>query len=318
MSKKRIYILYTGGTLGMKKTERGFRPVANWFGEQLKQLPELHSADMPEFVLHEYSPLLDSSDILPAHWAKMAADIAAHYHEYDGFVVLHGTDTMAYTAAALHYLLAPKLTKPVIITGAQIPLSEPNSDAPANVRNALYAAAYAGLAQVGLLFHCHVLAGQYATKFRAQDLDSFISPNAQPLLSWAGTYLAQSDFNKPDLIAPEAPTSFLPKTFVPKKVAVLTFHPGMSFELVGQWLAQSWDCVILHSFGSGNIPQHPLLLAALTAAAKRGVKLINCTQCLEGEVQMKYASGYLMADMGVISAQNKTLEAALAWAHIEL
>lgn len=311
MAKKRVFIIYTGGTLGMQKTERGFRPVPNWFEEQLVSLPELHSAEMPEYELLEYSPLLDSSDILPEHWARMAQDIAERYDQFDGFVVLHGTDTMAYTAAALHYLLED-LSKPVIVTGSQIPLSEPSSDAPANVRNAIYAAAHSGLQQVGLLFHRQILAGNYATKFSAQALDGFASPNAKPLWQWQEEFLSLPT-SEPSS-AEVAPLKIKP--LAPKRVTVVTFHPGMEFKLVGHWLDQAWDAVILHSFGAGNIPQHPLLLDMLRQLANRGVKLYNCTQCLEGEVQTKYASGYLMAEMGVISCGKQTLEATLVQAHL--
>lgn len=310
--KKRVYIIYTGGTLGMQKTERGFRPVPNWFEQQLRELDVLNAPDMPEFTFNEYTPLLDSSDIRPEHWLTMAQDIAANYQQYDGFVILHGTDTMAYTAAALHILLE-NLAKPVIITGAQIPLSEEHSDTVTNVRNALYAAAHSSIKQVGLLFHRRVFLGEYATKYSTASLDGFASPNTKPLLEWPGEYLQLEPASNtesaslPDLVV---------KNFTPKQVTVLTFHPGMNFELIANSLNQPWDAVILHSFGSGNIPQNPLLLNTLAKLSQKGVTLYNCSQCLHGEVATKYASGYLMADMGVIAVGDRTLEATLALAHI--
>lgn len=309
MTRKRVLIIYTGGTLGMQKTERGFRPVPNWLAEQLASLPALHTQEMPTYELIEYSPLLDSSDILPEHWANIANDIAKNYQQFDGFVVLHGTDTMAYTAAALHYLLE-NLSKPVIITGSQIPLSEENSDAPANIRNALYAAAYSGLQQVGLLFHRRLLAGNYATKFSAQALDGFASPNADPLLQWNDEYLQLRP------IASSANNHLKVKPFSPKKVIVLTFHPGMNFELLAAWLKQPWDAVILHSFGSGNIPQNPQLLEILAWLAKQKTTLYNVSQCPHGEVQANYASGYWLAELGVISQGKLSLESSVAFAHI--
>src|SRR5690554_6940122 len=183
MAKKQIYVVYTGGTLGMQKTERGFRPVPNWFEQQLRSLPEFNSPEMPGFTLHEYSPLLDSSDIHPQHWQSIAQDIVDNYEYYDGFVVLHGTDTMAYTAAGLHYLLE-SLTKPVILTGAQLAIGEPNTDAVRNVRNALYAAAFSGINQVSLLFDKHLLKSEYATKFDELRINSFAYFNDEPLLAW--------------------------------------------------------------------------------------------------------------------------------------
>src|SRR5690554_4209558 len=127
MAKKQIYVVYTGGTLGMQKTERGFRPVPNWFEQQLRSLLEFNSPEMPGFKLHEYSTLLVTSDIHPQHWQTIAQDIVDNHEYYDGFVVLHGTDTMAYTAAGLHYLLEG-LTKPVILTGAQLRSEEHTSE----------------------------------------------------------------------------------------------------------------------------------------------------------------------------------------------
>lgn len=295
----------------MQKTDRGFHPVPNWFEQQLRNLPELAADDMPEFTLHEYSPLLDSSDIRPEHWLAMAEDIAENYEQYDGFVVLHGTDAMAYTAAGLHYLLGD-LAKPVIITGAQIPLSEPNSDTLANVRNALYAAAHSDLQQVGLLFQQHIFAAQYATKYSSENLDGFASPNAVPLLEWQEAYLHL----QPSTSITKEFAPLQVKPFTPKRVTVVTFHPGMDFKLVANWLKQPWDAVILHSFGAGNIPQHPLLLDTLKTLVEQGVRLYNCSQCKHGRVSAKYSSGVLMAEMGVIPSEDKGLEATLAKAQI--
>ena len=306
MTSKRIFVIYTGGTLGMQPTPRGYQPLAGWLEQQLRQLPELQQAEMPDFVLHEYAPLLDSSDMQPADWQTIAADIHAHYDDYDGFVVLHGTDTMAYSAAAVQCLL-PGLGKPVIFTGSQIPLAEAGSDAPANIRNALYAAAHSGITQVGIVFHRQLLPAEYATKVDAQGLAAFAAPNAKPLLEWKDQYLNLQELlpvkngNKPEL-----------KTVTEKKIAVLTLHPGMDFELTAQWLAHPWDAVILQTFGSGNAPQHPTLLTALTAASARGVRIVNRSQCARGTVQNTYSGAYALAECGVVAGGDQTLEMLLA------
>jgi len=306
MTSKRIFVIYTGGTLGMQPTPRGYQPLAGWLEQQLRQLPELQAGDMPEFVLHEYAPLLDSSDMQPQHWQTIATDIYNHYDDYDGFVVLHGTDTMAYSAAAVQCLL-PGLGKPVLFTGAQIPLAEAGSDAPANIRNALYAAAHSGIAQVGIVFHRQLLPAEYATKVDAQGLAAFAAPNAKALLEWTGEYLKLPELvhvkngDKPEL-----------KSLVAQKVAVLTLHPGMDFELIAQWLAQPWDAVILQTFGSGNAPQHPTLLSALKGASARGVRIINRSQCARGDVRTTYGGAYALADCGVVAAGDQTLEMLLA------
>ena len=136
MTKRCIYVAYTGGTIGMQKTKQGFAPVAGFLTECVKAMPEFYHEEMPDFVISEYSPLIDSSDMAPTDWQMIANDIKANYDKYDGFVILHGTDTMAYTASALSFMLQG-LSKPVIVTGSQIPLAQLRSDGQTNLLNAL-------------------------------------------------------------------------------------------------------------------------------------------------------------------------------------
>lgn len=140
MQKKSIYVAYTGGTIGMQRSEQGYIPVSGHLQRQLALMPEFHRPEMPDFTIHEYTPLMDSSDMTPEDWQHIVEDIKAHYDDYDGFVILHGTDTMAYTASALSFMLE-NLGKPVIVTGSQIPLAELRSDGQINLLNALYVAA---------------------------------------------------------------------------------------------------------------------------------------------------------------------------------
>lgn len=140
MHKKSIYVAYTGGTIGMQRSEPGLYSGFRHLQRQLALMPEFHRPEMPDFTIHEYAPLMDSSDMTPQDWQHIAEDIQAHYDEYDGFVILHGTDTMAYTASALSFMLE-NLSKPVIVTGSQIPLAELRSDGQINLLNALYVAA---------------------------------------------------------------------------------------------------------------------------------------------------------------------------------
>lgn len=140
MQKKSIYVAYTGGTIGMQRSEQGYIPVSGHLQRQLALMPEFHRPEMPDFTIHEYAPLMDSSDMTPEDWQHIAEDIKAHYDDYDGFVILHGTDTMAFTASALSFMLE-NLGKPVIVTGSQIPLAELRSDGQINLLNALYVAA---------------------------------------------------------------------------------------------------------------------------------------------------------------------------------
>ncbi|HXK00321.1 MAG TPA: asparaginase domain-containing protein, partial [Buchnera sp. (in: enterobacteria)] len=136
MNKKFIYIVYTGGTIGMKKSKNGYIPISGYLQQQLTNMSDFHKPEIPNFVIHEYQPLIDSSNMTPIEWQIIADDIYKNYQKYDGFVVLHGTDTMSYTASALSFLLE-NLQKPVIITGSQIPLSEIRSDGRQNLLNAL-------------------------------------------------------------------------------------------------------------------------------------------------------------------------------------
>ncbi|WP_430460224.1 asparaginase [Thalassolituus sp. LLYu03] len=311
--RKHIYIAYTGGTIGMAKTAQGYQPVAGFLEQKLRSLPEFTRADMPQFTVHEYQPLLDSSDMTPAHWQMIAADILANYSRYDGFVVLHGTDTMAYTASALSFML-PDLGKPVIVTGSQIPLAEMRSDGHDNLLNALYIAANYPLAEVGLFFHHQLLRGNRASKTDAKGFNAFTSPNCEPLLNVGIDVQPRLPPLRP--LHPNTP-SFQPVS--PKAIAVLTLYPGLDFSLAEHWLAQPLDGLILQTFGAGNAPQQPQLLNALKAAHQRGVVLVNHTQCARGGVNMGgYAGGHALRDCGLVSAGDMTLEATLTKLHVLL
>src|SRR5512137_26017 len=178
--KKRVYIAYTGGTIGMTKTPEGYAPAYGFLEAQIAAMPELRSDLMPEFDIHEYDPLLDSANMTPAEWLKIAQDIADHYDHYDGFIVLHGTDTMAYTASALPFMLQG-LRKPVVLTGSQIPLCEVRNDARANIVTALTVAANFDIPEVCLCFGNQLLRGCRSVKVSADGLDAFASPNLPPL-----------------------------------------------------------------------------------------------------------------------------------------
>ena len=137
INNKRIYVAYTGGTIGMKKSDQGYIPVDGHLTDSINALPEFHRDEMPSFTINEYAPLIDSSNMTPSDWQRIADDIKANYDNYDGFVVLHGTDTMAYTSSALSFMFE-NLSKPIIVTGSQIPLSQLRSDGQVNVLNSLY------------------------------------------------------------------------------------------------------------------------------------------------------------------------------------
>ena len=173
---KRVLIIYTGGTIGMTRTENGYAPRAGYFRAALDAIPDLRAPEMPEWEFYELSPLLDSSNMTVREWNCIAELIAQKYDDYDGFVVLHGTDTMAYTASALSFML-DGLNKPVVLTGSQIPLCEIRSDGRDNLITALLIAGEGIVHEVCLYFGGKLLRGNRATKYSADGLIAFVSPN---------------------------------------------------------------------------------------------------------------------------------------------
>ena len=178
--RKKVYIAYTGGTIGMKRTVDGYVPASGYLKRLMHNLPELKSDLLPEYDIGEYEPLLDSSNMTPDDWLRIANDISKRHNAYDGFVVLHGTDTMAYTASALPFMLQG-LQKPVVITGAQIPLCKVRNDARENLITALLIAANFKIPEVCLCFGNKLLRGNRAVKIDSDSLDAFESPNFPPL-----------------------------------------------------------------------------------------------------------------------------------------
>ncbi|MCU1245948.1 MAG: ansA [Acidobacteria bacterium] len=307
--RKRVYIVFTGGTIGMKRTPRGYCPEPGYLQEQMEAMPELRHRSIPAFKIHEYAPLLDSSNMTPREWMKIARDVADHYDAYDGFVVLHGTDTMAYTSSALPFLLSG-LRKPVIVTGSQIPLCEIRNDARENLITSLLIAAGCDVPEVCLYFGGKLLRGCRAVKVSADGFAAFDSPNFLPL----GTVGIDIEINH-DLVRRPAPRQKLTvQELTSPVVATLRLFPGISPELVRNVLRPPLQGLVLEAYGVGNGPdQNREFIAALTEATRRGVVIVDCTQCLEGTVDLaEYAAGSAMAGAGVISGYDMTAEAALA------
>lgn len=310
MQKKSIYVAYTGGTIGMQRSANGYIPVSGHLQQQLANMPEFHRPEMPDFTIHEYDPLIDSSDMTPADWQAIAEDIQQHYDEYDGFVILHGTDTMAFTASALSFIME-NLAKPLIVTGSQIPLAELRSDGQTNLLNALYVAANHPVNEVSLFFNNKLLRGNRTTKAHADGFDAFASPNFPTLLE-AGIHIRR--LVPPTSDIPNAPLIVHPIT--PQPIGVITIYPGISADVVRNFLRQPVKALILRSYGVGNAPQSPALLDELRQASARGIVVVNLTQCISGRVNMDgYATGNALAQSGVISGFDMTVEAALTKLH---
>ncbi|NSL63879.1 asparaginase [Yersinia pestis] len=306
MQKKSIYVAYTGGTIGMQRSDNGYIPVSGHLQRQLALMPEFHRPEMPDFTIHEYAPLIDSSDMTPEDWQHIANDIQQNYDLYDGFVILHGTDTMAFTASALSFMLE-NLAKPVIITGSQIPLAELRSDGQTNLLNALYLAANHPVNEVSLFFNNQLFRGNRTTKAHADGFDAFASPNLSVLLE-AGIHIRRQS----SVVSPTSNGPLIVHRITPQPIGVVTIYPGISGAVVRNFLLQPVKALILRSYGVGNAPQKAELLDELKNASDRGIVVVNLTQCISGSVNMGgYATGNALAQAGVISGFDMTVEAAL-------
>ncbi|GAA6204306.1 asparaginase [Thalassotalea sp. SU-HH00458] len=308
--KKRIYIAYTGGTIGMKASQNGYIPVKGHLTESINAMPDFHREEMPDFTIHEYQPLIDSSNMTPADWQRIADDIDKNYHAYDGFVVLHGTDTMAYTSSALSFMFE-NLSKPIIVTGSQIPFSQLRSDGQVNLLNSLFIAANYPINEVGLFFNNRLFRGNRSIKAYADGFNAFDSPNMSPLLE-AGINIKvlagkinESTNNKVTL-----------SSITPQPVGVVHLYPGISAELIKNIIKQPVKALIIRSYGVGNAPQDEALLNCLAKAHQQGIIIVNCSQCIKGTVNMDgYATGVSLSQCGVISGADMTLEATLTKLH---
>ncbi|CAK9885153.1 MAG: L-asparaginase 1 [Candidatus Erwinia impunctatus] len=313
MQKKNIYVAYTGGTIGMQRSSHGYIPVSGYLQQQLAKMPEFHRPEMPHFTIHEYSPLMDSSDMTPRDWQTIADDIQQHYDKYDGFVILHGTDTMAFTASALSFMLE-NLAKPVIVTGSQIPLETLRSDGQQNLLNALFIAANYPVNEVTLFFNNLLYRGNRTTKAHADGFNAFASPNFPPLIE-AGIHIRR--IQNTQLAVADNPLIVHPIT--PQPVGVVTLYPGISANVVSNFLRQPVKALILRTYGVGNAPQDPAFLHELADASARGIVVVNLTQCISGKVNMGgYATGNALALSGVISGYDLTVEATLTKLHLLL
>lgn len=314
MKKKFIYIAYTGGTIGMQKSKYGYVPVSGYLQKQLLRMPEFHSQEMPNVTIKEYEPLIDSANMTPIEWQMIAYDIEKNYHQYDGFVILHGTDTMAYTASALSFILE-NLEKPVIVTGSQIPLSEIRSDGRQNLLNSLLMAAHHPINEVTLFFNYRLYRGNRTTKSHADGFDAFSSPNLEPLLEVGVNirYLCKEKLEKNQ-------KKLKVYQITPQPISIITIYPGISNKVIQNFLLHPVRALILCTYGIGNAPQNRDFLQELHIAChQKNIIIINLTQCASGRVDMNgYATGSSLIKVGVISGYDLTIEAALTKLHFLL
>ena len=325
----------------MKEGPSGLAPFD--FSQILEEVPELRKFNMA-IDSFTFSPLIDSSDVEPTMWVKLAKLIKEKYEQYDGFVVLHGTDTMAYSASALSFML-DGLTKPVIFTGSQLPVGSLRTDGKENLVSAVEVASAklpdgrALVPEVAIYFDSKLLRGNRATKVNSSAFDAFRSPNVPPLAE-AGISIrynrnairypaarscgslvpgshrngatACGAGNQAAALAPASPLRI--STRLDTRVAILKIHPGITVQVARNvLLGEGIRAVILETYGSGNAISKPWFTDIVAQSAASGRILLNVTQCLSGNVDMNlYATGKALAEAGVLSGGDLTTEGALA------
>ncbi|TPX38001.1 hypothetical protein SmJEL517_g00163 [Synchytrium microbalum] len=269
--------------------------------------PESLYGKRTRYSILEYDPLLDSSNMTMTDWVKIATDIEVNYKLFDAFIILHGTDTMAYTASALSYMLED-LGKTVILTGSQIPLAEVRNDAVENLLGALTIAGHFVIPEVGLFFSHKLFRGNRSSKVDAVDLNAFDSPNLRPIV----TVGVNIDVNWNEVFRPTTIAKFRAHKVLNPSVAALRMFPGITVATVKAFLQAPIAGVVLETYGAGNAPSNrPDLLEAIREAIERRVVVVNCTQCLRGLVSDMYETGKALVQVGVVPGSDMTSESAL-------
>ena len=307
-----VLIIYTGGTIGMKEdpVDQTLRPFD--FSGILTEVPELGKFAC-RVDSRTFDPLIDSSDVEPSLWIALAELIRDCYDEYDGFVILHGTDTMAYSASALSFMLEG-LEKPVIFTGSQLPIGRPRTDGKENLISSVEIAAArnpdgsAIVPEVCIFFNSKLIRGNRATKISSTGFDAFSSCN-WPELAEAGIDIR---YNREFIRTPRG-RAFKIHTKLDTRVSIMKVHPGITQSVARNCLlGEGIRACIIETYGSGNAISRPWFTDIVREAAERGRILLNVTQCLSGEVNMDiYATGRALKDAGVVSGQDMTTESAL-------
>ena len=308
-----ILIIYTGGTIGMiENPETG--ALENFDFEQFRHhVPELKRFNYQIDAL-AFNPPIDSSDMEPRYWVKIANIISDHYEDYDGFVLLHGTDTMAYTASALSFMLE-NLGKPVIITGSQLPIGLLRTDGKENLLTSIEIAAATDhegrpmVPEVCIFFESKLMRGNRTTKINSEGFNAFRSFNLTSL-AHAGIHIK---YEKHLIRHPKPDAPFKPHYLLDNNVMIMTLFPGIRKEVVDTCLnVKGLRAVVLKTFGSGNAPQKEWFVERIRQLIAKGIIVVNITQCSTGTVEMhRYETGLQLLQAGVINGYDSTLEAMI-------
>nr|WP_315195751.1 asparaginase [uncultured Flavobacterium sp.] len=311
-SKPKILLIYTGGTIGMRKDfETGALKAFN-FSKLLHSIPELKLLDC-EIDTFSFENPIDSSNMNPEHWAEMARTIENKYDDFDGFVVLHGSDTMSYSASALSFMFE-NLSKPIIFTGSQLPIGDLRTDAKENLITAIQIASLQEngkplIKEVCLYFEYKLYRGNRTTKINAEHFRAFISPN-YPFLVESGVHLK---INSELFLVANEGTSLKVHTHLDNNVAIIKMFPGINEKVLTAILnIDGLKGIVLETYGAGNAPTEEWFLEFLQTAISRGLHIVNVTQCSIGSVSMgHYETSTTMKKLGIISGKNITTEAAI-------
>ncbi len=311
-SKPNILLIYTGGTIGMMKDfETGALKAFN-FGKLLNKIPELKQLDC-EIETISFEEPIDSSNMNPHEWVKIATIVEENYNRCDGFVVLHGSDTMSYSASALSFMLE-NLAKPVVFTGSQLPIGDLRTDAKENLITAIQIASLQEkgkpvVQEVCLYFEYKLYRGNRTTKINAEHFNAFASPNYPPLAE-SGVHLKMN----PELSLPRTKSkSLLVHKKLDDNVVIVKIFPGINEAVLSAILnIPNLKGMVLETYGSGNAPTDDWLISALKKAIKNGMHIVNVTQCSGGSVSMgQYETSTALKKIGVISGKDSTTEAAI-------
>nr|XP_045617571.1 L-asparaginase 1-like isoform X2 [Procambarus clarkii] len=330
-TESRVLVLYTGGTIGMVRNDRGkLAPIPQELEANIRRYPHMHDEtyatkrfnglNNPPLVLpdckekrrvvywvYEYDPLLDSSNMTMDDWIRVAKDIRGVYEMFDGFVVLHGTDTLAYTASALSFMLE-NLGKPVVITGSQIPIFETRSDGRDNFVGSVIMAGSYTIPEVTVFFNNKLYRGNRTAKVSTGRLQAFDSPNMSPL-AIAGISI-QVDYRS--VFRPTCLEKFTVFDSLNRHVGILRIFPSISADTVRSFLQPPMAGAVIQTYGAGNMPSNRTdIMEVLKEATERGVILVNITQCMHGSVDTVYETGEGLVEAGVMAGLDMTPEAAL-------
>ncbi|MFR9166767.1 MAG: asparaginase [Dysgonomonas sp.] len=311
-SNAKILLIYTGGTIGMVENPQTGTLEAFNFSHIYNHLPELNRLRFSVDTI-VFDPVIDSSDIAPKHWKEIVRIIEKNYADHDGFVILHGTDTMAYTASALSFMIE-NLNKPIVLTGSQLPIGKLRTDAKENLITAMEIAAEKDIIgnpivpEVCIFFQNYLLRGNRTTKVNADNFNAFYSYN-HPYLAKSGIHIRYDRKN----ILPVQDKKTIFHYAMDEHIIILKLFPGMNRQAVESILSiKGIKAVVLETYGLGNAPRLRWFIDAVTEATKRGVIVVNITQCATGSVEMqRYQTGQELLKAGVISGYDSTVEAAI-------